>query len=186
MGRDGLATGQDERVPAPDPPTAGHPREPGAREPGPRSHRVALARPVAADEAGAVARLRTEALSEVAALRGGVLYAERDAPALPDAGDPDRPLWVGLVADAVVGYLGARVEDLPGGRHLGVVDAIYVDPACRAVGVGEAMMAAALDWFRARACVGVDAVALPGARATKNFFEESGFTSRLLLMHHPL
>jgi hypothetical protein len=37
-----------------------------------------------------------------------------------------------------------------------------------------------------RGCSGVDATALPGNRATKNFFEESGFTARLLVMHHRL
>ena len=32
----------------------------------------------------------------------------------------------------------------------------------------------------------VDAFALPGHRATKNFFEEEGFTARALIMHRPL
>ena len=41
-----------------------------------------------------------------------------------------------------------------------------------------------LEWFRGRGCNGVDATALPGNRATKNFFEMSGFTARLLVMHH--
>jgi hypothetical protein len=31
--------------------------------------------------------------------------------------------------------------------------------------------------------VGIDAFALPGMRETKNFFEGSGFTARLLVMH---
>ena len=35
-------------------------------------------------------------------------------------------------------------------------------------------------------CVGVDAFALPGHRAAKNFFEESGFTARAIVMHHVL
>ena len=33
-------------------------------------------------------------------------------------------------------------------------------------------------------CVGIDALVLPGHRAAKNFFEESGFTARALVMHH--
>ena len=32
----------------------------------------------------------------------------------------------------------------------------------------------------------VDAIALPGHRATKNFFEEHHFTARALTMHHRL
>jgi hypothetical protein len=41
-----------------------------------------------------------------------------------------------------------------------------------------------LAWASERGCQGVDATALPGDRATKNFFEGSGFTARLLVMHH--
>ena len=41
-----------------------------------------------------------------------------------------------------------------------------------------------LAWFADAGCVGVDAVALPGHRVTKNFFEGSGFTARKLVMHH--
>jgi hypothetical protein len=48
------------------------------------------------------------------------------------------------------------------------------------------MMGSLLEWFGARGCSGVDATALPGNRATKNIFEESGFTARLLVMHHRL
>jgi GNAT superfamily N-acetyltransferase len=68
--------------------------------------------------------------------------------------------------------------------NLGVIEDIYVEPEARAVGVGEAMMASALEWFTAEGCKGVDAYALPGDRHTKNFFEESGFSARLLVMHH--
>jgi hypothetical protein len=32
----------------------------------------------------------------------------------------------------------------------------------------------------------VDVIALPGHRATKNFFEEQGFTARAIVMHHGL
>ncbi len=121
-------------------------------------------------------RLRAAAFDEMRPLRGGRLYVDRDAPAFDGDG-----LWVGELAGEVVGYLAASVD----GR-IGRVDGVYVDPACRSVGVGEAMITAALDWFRARGCSGVDAVALPGARATKNFFEETGFSARLLVMHREL
>jgi GNAT superfamily N-acetyltransferase len=148
--------------------------------------RPATARPASAADRSAMEGLRAFALAEMSALRGGELYGDREARALPDPGDETRPVWVGVLHGATVGYLVARIEPLPGGRVLGIVDAVYVEPGCRAVGVGEAMMAAALEWFRERRCVGVDAIALPGARSTKNFFEESGFTARLLVMHHRL
>jgi GNAT superfamily N-acetyltransferase len=125
-----------------------------------------------------IASLRSAALDEISVLRGGALYPARP---LPDPGDPDRPLWVGELAGAVVGYLAASASGA-----LGAIDAVYVDPGCRAVGVGVAMMDCALEWLAQAGCTGVDALALPGARATKNFFEESRFTARLLVVHRSL
>jgi GNAT superfamily N-acetyltransferase len=145
------------------------------------SHRVATARSAGTADLETVTALRRRALDEVRVLRGGPLYVDREAVELPDPQDDDHRVVVGVLAGAVVGYLSARVAD-----GLGKVDAIYVDAACRAVGVGEAMMAEAIDWFRSRGCWGADATALPGARATKNFFEETGFTARLLVMHRAL
>jgi GNAT superfamily N-acetyltransferase len=152
----------------------------------PPAVRPARVRPARAHDAAALAALRRAALAEQALLRGGELYAQREARPTPSPGTEGTALWVGELAGEVVGYLAARADGLRDGRLVGVIEAVYVDPACRGVGVGEAMLGPALDWFRAQACVGVDALALPGARATKNFFEESGFTSRLLVMHHRL
>ena len=67
-----------------------------------------------------------------------------------------------------------------------MVDDIFVEEGARQVGVGEAMMADLVAWCREQGCVGMDAMALPGHRSTKNFFEESGFTARNLVMHHRL
>jgi GNAT superfamily N-acetyltransferase len=136
------------------------------------------ARPAAAPDVAAIAALREAALAELAGLRGADLYPARP---LPAPGDPARPLWVGELAGAVVGYLAASATGATG-----AIDAVYVDPGCRAVGVGQAMVDVALDWFVGAGCTGVDALALPGARATKNFFEENGFTARLLVVHRRL
>ena len=43
-----------------------------------------------------------------------------------------------------------------------------------------------LDWCRAAGCVGVDSLALPGNRHTKNFFETFGFKARALVVHRSL
>ena len=58
--------------------------------------------------------------------------------------------------------------------------------ASRSVGVGEAMADALVAHCTAQGCIGIDARALPGHRATKNFFEAHGFTARALVMHHVL
>ncbi|GAC1318052.1 MAG: hypothetical protein NVSMB12_16530 [Acidimicrobiales bacterium] len=150
------------------------------------SKRVAHARPMTGADRETVAGLRADALAEAGGARGGDLYVARAAVDIPGPADPTRPAWVGLLAGELVGYLFGRIQPLDDGRMLGLVDAIYVDAGCRAVGVGEAMMAEAVAAFAAAGCFGVDALALPGARATKNFFEESGFTARMLVMHHRL
>ncbi len=100
--------------------------------------------------------------------------------------DPSSPVVVGTIDGVVVGYSAGHIEELRDGTVLGVVDDLFVEEGARAVGVGEAMVEALLDWFGEKGCKGVDSVALPGARAAKNFFEESGFTARLIVMHHRL
>jgi GNAT superfamily N-acetyltransferase len=93
---------------------------------------------------------------------------------------------VGEYDDVVVGYAALHVERLPDGSDLAVIDDIYVEPDAREVGVGDVVMRAVLDWCRARHCRGVDAVALPGNRAIKNFFERFGLTARAIVVHRPL
>jgi len=86
----------------------------------------------------------------------------------------------------VVGYAVGDVERLADGRLLGRVVDLFVEADARGVGVGERLRDELLTWFTARGCAGADAHALPGARETKNFFETSGFSARLLVMHRRL
>ena len=67
-----------------------------------------------------------------------------------------------------------------------MIEDIYVDPGARAVGVGETLMNHLIDWCRARGCFGVDSLALPGDRETKNFFESFGLVARAIVVHRPL
>lgn len=137
-------------------------------------------------------RLSREAIAELGAQeRGGAVFAAREARPEPledglrrALGDTDCIAVVGTVGEVAVGIATGRLEKLRDGQTLGVLDDLYVHPEARSIGVGEAMMNELLAWFRAHGCSGVDAVALPGMRATKNFFEECGFTARLLVMHH--
>ena len=91
---------------------------------------------------------------------------------------------VGTIDDVVVGFGVVTVEPLTDGGRLGVVSELFVDAEARAVGVGEAMLEPLVAFCTREGCVGVDAFALPGHRAAKNFFEESGFTARAIVMHH--
>lgn len=99
---------------------------------------------------------------------------------------PDHEVAAGTLDSTVVGYGLVRVERLGDGTLLGVIDDIYVDPGARAVGIGEALMNHMLDWCRARGCFGVDSLALPGDRHTKNFFESFGLVARAIIVHRPL
>jgi GNAT superfamily N-acetyltransferase len=151
------------------------------------------ARLATADDVARLAELYLQAKEELLQFRGASLLFLREAWRDPveqslhrEIGDPDRTVWVGTIDDFVIGYAAARVDDLPDGERLGVIEDLFVELDARSVGVGEAMTNLVIAWFEEHGCSGADALALPGARATKNFFEESGFTARLLVMHRRL
>ena len=48
------------------------------------------------------------------------------------------------------------------------------------------MLEAIVAWGTDRGAVGVDAIVLPGARDTKNFFETFGLKARALVVHRAL
>ena len=66
------------------------------------------------------------------------------------------------------------------------VSDLYTDPGARELGIGEAMMDELIGWCRQRGCFGVDSLALPGDRHTKNFFESFGLVARAIVVHRPL
>jgi GNAT superfamily N-acetyltransferase len=99
--------------------------------------------------------------------------------------DNRRRILVGTVDGAVVGMAVGRIEAV-GETGLGLIDACYVEPEARCVGVGRALLDDLMAWFRSSGCRGVDVTALPGDRETKNFLEASGFKARLLTMHQSL
>jgi GNAT superfamily N-acetyltransferase len=140
-----------------------------------------------------MAALVAEAAAEKRAQKGGELWWRRerrqghagtDLAAL--LGSPDHEVAVGTIDGTAVGYGVVRRERLADGGLLGVIEDIYVDPEARAVGVGEALMAHLLAWCRAQGCFGVDSLALPGDRSTKNFFESFGLVARAIVVHRPL
>ena len=151
------------------------------------------ARPATVDDVDRILELTRAMRAELADQRGGDLWRRTHDPidhhaaglrALLDYED-DRVL-VGCIDDAVVGYALARVRHLPDGTRLAVIGELFVEPEARDVGVGETLVDDVLVWAGERGCAGVDAVALPGDRATKNFFETHGFTARSLTMHRPV
>ncbi|MEW6473689.1 MAG: GNAT family N-acetyltransferase [Actinomycetota bacterium] len=145
------------------------------------------------DDLPAIAGLVEALRAELTPMRGGRIWAVREARTGPPEEvygalltDPQACVVVGTLDDVVVGLGVVTVESLADGRRLGVVTDLFVDAEARAVGVGETMLGALVDYCVREGCVGVDAFALPGHRAAKNFFEESGFTARAIVMHHTL
>jgi GNAT superfamily N-acetyltransferase len=138
-----------------------------------------------------VAELNRAAIEELAPTRGGAVWKAREARQEPIEerleevlDDPGCRVLVATIDGTVVGYAVARLEHLTDGSVLGVIDDIFVEEGARQVGLGELMINDLMAWCQERKCIGMDAMALPGHRATKNFFEESGFTARQLVMHH--
>jgi GNAT superfamily N-acetyltransferase len=133
------------------------------------------------------------AIAEKLEQKGGVVWARREGrqkpfePELARAIEAsDHAVLVGLLGDAVMGYGVAHLEVLADGGRLGVVDDLYVDAGAREVGLGEALMNDLVQWCRDQGCFGVDSLALPGDRSTKNFFESFGLVARAIVVHRRL
>jgi ribosomal protein S18 acetylase RimI-like enzyme len=154
---------------------------------------VEAVRAATPEDLPAIVELAGALRTELTPMRGGRIWSVREARrgspadaygALLTA--PGTCVVVGTIDDVVIGFGVATVEALADGRRLGVVSELFVDIEARAVGVGEGMLEALVAFCVQEGCVGVDAFALPGHRAAKNFFEESGFTARAIVMHHVL
>jgi GNAT superfamily N-acetyltransferase len=151
------------------------------------------ARPAGPGDLPDLARLAGEAVAELVPQRGGEMWArtigrrppfeEGMAAALDD---PDVLVLVGTVATSVVGYAVARLDPVADGHSLVVIEDLFTEPDARCVGVGEAMLDQVVSWGTERGAIGVDAVVLPGARETKNFFESFGLKARAIVVHRDL
>ena len=150
-------------------------------------------RPATAADLPRLAELAEQAIEELRAGRGGEVWARhaaRHAPfddqLAPELPDDDHHVLVGTVDDTVMGYGVAAVQRLRDGGLLGVVTDLYTEPGARELGIGEITMQALVDWCTERGCFGVDSLALPGDRHTKNFFESFGLVARAIVVHRRL
>ena len=141
----------------------------------------------------AVVELAAGAADELTPRRGGYVWSRLEARSEPlepgldrDRRSQDALVVVGTIDEAVVGYGVIRLVALHDGAVLGRVTDVYVMPEARGVGVGEAMMGEMIDWAGRHGCVGVDSLALPGDRETKNFFETHGLVARAITVHRSL
>ncbi len=152
-----------------------------------------MARAAAAPDLDVLSELAVEAVEELTPNRGGAVWRRERARALPpleslrsDLGDENCRICVGCIDDVPIGYGVLRVDALRDGGLLGRISDLYTLPGARGVGVGEAMMDHLLGFASERDCFGVDSIALPGDRHTKNFFESFGLVARELVVHRTL
>ena len=143
------------------------------------------------DDVAEIGEIGTAVLAPLPDARGGPIFTafevgfstpeERAVAALES---PDtQGCAVGEFEGVVFGYAVWTIEPLDTGELLGRLHDFAVHPDARGVGIGEAMMNLVVHDLTERGCVGVDAWALPGDRATKNFFESFGLKARLLTAH---
>lgn len=150
---------------------------------------VRAARP---DDLATIVPLVDAFVDEQRSQRGGAIWAARSAPTLtPEAlaraiDDPGQFVSLGCIDDHVAGVCVGAFEQLDETRRIAVVRCLYVQPGCREVGVGSALLDDVIERATEAGCVGVDATVLPGDRRAKNFFEMHGLVARAIDVHRPV
>lgn len=141
------------------------------------------------------AEMLERALADARSQRGGATLAGAATPeqllgrwrAGGGAAEVAATLQVGEFNHVVVGLAAATAAPRPGMSGLsGRIECCYVDEGARGVGVGSALLTSVVEWCRTLGCQDVDALALPGDRASKQRLESAGFTARLLTLSRPL
>lgn len=139
--------------------------------------------------------LQREARTGAGPARGGMMLLTSDRPwsrcaeetrVVLQTSPDDTVILLGTLDEVPVGYAMVHAHDIEGPDRVAVVDELFVTELARELGVGEELMRMLSDWARTRGCTALDAVALPGDRATKNFFEQHLMAARLLVMHRRL
>lgn len=158
-----------------------------------------VVRPARVADVDALRQLEAEARAALVDARGGARWLEEHPPvgvrwtevlaeqrvflAVLDHPDPDSDDGADDLerADVVVGYL---VLDVDGG--VARIDQVFVTPAARGVGFGDALIEAATDAARSGGATVLEGQALPGDRETKNLYERAGITARLITVSRRL
>lgn len=139
-----------------------------------------------------ITAILNEAEAEIERWRGGkVLWQDRPSGEIADllakCLDRDDKLCIlGTLDDVAVGIGLVAQAQLANGDPIAKIHILYVLKDARGVGAGEAMMTALSEWSQARGCTSMDAIALPGDRSTKNFFESHGMSARALTLSKQL
>ncbi len=111
---------------------------------------IEAARPAGADDLARLVELHRAATAELRAERGGEMWAaveDRDAPpGLPRSTPTTCSCWRPRSTTSSSATAGSSGGPSPTGRRLAVVTDVYVEPAARGVGLGEALLDLAIAW----------------------------------------
>lgn len=131
-------------------------------------------------------RLETLARDGIRGVRGGDLRLQ-ECPTIGDwssrIGDPSHVVLVGTLDDVVVAMLAMYLSTE---KDRGLISHVYVEAEGRELGLGDTMVEHAIAAVRGAGLNGIEAVALPGDRETKNLFERAGLTARRLTVYKSL
>ncbi len=130
-----------------------------------------------------LARMQAIAREGLVDVRGGALRLAEceqiiDWPALLD--DQSTVVFVGTLNDAVVSYMVMRLTP---SKDRGIITHAFVEAEARELGLGDTLVEFAIARVREAGLAGIEAIALPGDRETKNLYERAGLTARKLTVY---
>jgi GNAT superfamily N-acetyltransferase len=143
------------------------------------------ARRASSGDLDALIGLAAAARRELPERKGGDVAVRLD----PQRNDPGARIATAIDDEATVLFVGTigyglmALGTVSDGSAQANVEEIFVDPGARSVGVGEAILEALVMEASERGAVAIQSVALPGDRATKNFFEAHGMVARAIVVH---
>jgi GNAT superfamily N-acetyltransferase len=154
-------------------------------------------RTATAEDTPRLCELAEELRAGIISQRGGSLLTgpgRHDGGGVPGwveehLGDQATLVLVGTLDEVVIGFAVCHLEAGSGEgvrSQRGALDACFVEPGARGVGVGRLLLDMAVSWIREHGARGMDGIALPGDRAAKNFYESAGFKARMLTMHREI
>ena len=145
-----------------------------------------VVRVATADDIDDLDRLQALAREGLVDARGGALLLAENLPivnwrALLDSDDV--VVYVGTLLDVVLSFM---VMELRSAINRGCITNAFVEEGARELGLGDTMVEQAKIATRAAGLTGIEAVALPGDRSTKNLYERAGMTARKITVYKAL
>lgn len=145
-----------------------------------------IVRVATVDDIEALDWLQLSARHAIVDVRGGQLRlseCESVADWRPIIGAEHTVVLVATLDDVVLGYMMLVMRPSKG---RGVITHAYVAEGARELGLGDTMVEHAIAAVLSAGLHGIEAVALPGDRETKNLYERAGLTARKLTVYKSL